>query len=359
MNKIKLILLILCYQLSFGTETISYSKNSIHAFLPKNGEISLGIGMEMMNSTIDVLKIKEQEFGGTGQNIDSLGDMKSLDLEASYAANNHFYLHSDFNKKYLEYSGSTLVNNNVDLYVRYQAYQNDSFAFAIDGGFETNRAEDVHLYDIDVINSNIRKVAPDKDIKISEDGNGSGITYKQEDGSQQTASLSIKPYLALLDTYDESFYYRFVASLKSKNILFDVFAGYKQIKVNYAIDSSLAHETSLQNEIGDKASVTQERQDGMIFSGFGFRYLLGSLSGEVNYKYNKMLRISGLSAIDSNHILDMNLLYGFNDGFVIYLGGKVMSNQFNGEIHYLYTQYSQTSFDHPYGYMNIGTIIRF
>jgi len=357
MNSIKIFVILVIVEVSLLAQTVSYLKNTIHAFLPKKGEVSIGLGMEMINSTIDVLKIKEQELGGSGQDLSSIGDMDSIYLDTSYTFTDDFYLHADYNRKYLQYAGSTLINNNIDLYLRYQVYRDDSFAFAVDGGLVVNIAEDIKIYDIDTINSSIGKVASGKDIKISQDGKE--ISYTDSSGTKTTASLSIKPYLALLDTYDQSLYYRLVASFKSENILFDLFGGYKQIKVNYAIDSSLAHEEALVNEVGDKASVTQDRADGMLFVGAGLRYNIGSWYGEANYKYNKMLRIEGLGEIDYNHVFDLNLIYSFNTNFSVYIGGKLMTRQFNGEIPYLYTQYSQTTFDHPYGYLNMGTTIKF
>lgn len=341
-----------------NANSISYTKNDIHAFLPKNGEITLNLGYELVNDTVDVLNIKESEFGGSSQNIDSLGDMQGFEMGIGYSFKDDFYLSASFNQKHLQYSGSTLVNTNVDLFLRYQVYENDTLSVAVDGGYEYNRAKDLQMRDIDVINSNLNKIAPDNHAEISPDGDT--LTYTDSSGTR-TSPLTLDPYASLENAKDEAFYFRAISSFKTKTILFDLFAGYKQIKIDYTIDSSLAHEASLQTELEQNnfGTITNSREDGMLFAGFAFRHQLGSLYSTFAYKYNSMQRIECLEETNSNHLVDVNLFYSLTPKFALYVGAHAMTNQFNGEINYLYTRYTKTTFDHPYGYVNVGTVIKF
>jgi hypothetical protein len=72
-----------------------------------------------------------------------------------------------------------------------------------------------------------------------------------------------------------------------------------------------------------------------------------------------MLRINCLEETNTNNIIDLDLLYDINNDISFYVGGKLMSNQFNGEIPYFYTSYTKTTFDHKYGYAKTGLIFKF
>jgi len=342
---------------SVNAQDISYTKNSIHAFLPKNNRIGLDVGFSLINDTLDVLNVKEKEFGGSGEDLDALGDMNGYELGVSYSFYDDYYVNFHFNQQHIDYSGATLVNNNIELYLRYQIYQNENFAFAIDGGYVLNKADDLYIYDINTLNQNMKRFEGSAGVNIANDGKS--VSYLN-DGVTKTAPLTLTPYFATLNTKDQSLYYRGVFSYKSDSLLVDFFAGYKQIKINYTIDSSIAHESALASDIGSNAAFSSvEREDGMIFSGFSLRKNIGSLTGEFSYKYNKMLRLGYLEETDSNHVVNINFLYAVEKNFALYMGGTLMSNQFNGEINYLYTRYSKTTFDHIYGYANIGIIVNF
>jgi hypothetical protein len=60
-----------------------------------------------------------------------------------------------------------------------------------------------------------------------------------------------------------------------------------------------------------------------------------------------------------NNIVDIEFDYALNEKWSLYLSGTAMSNQFNGVIPYLYDEYTKTTFDHKYGWAEVGLIYSF
>ncbi len=339
----------------FGSEPM-YQFSDIHGFLPQGGSLTIKAGIEAVNDTIDVFKIKQSEFNANTSGFDTLGDMKGVDFQLGYGMK-YLYLHTTLNQKNLQYSGTTLTNNYFDIYGRYEVFQLDRSAFALDVGYETNKAKNTYLRDETAINDTIKRAFPEQTITIN-----NRVLTQIKDGVTSVTNLAIDPYVALLDTKDEAFYWRGVASFWSKYTVTDFFGGYKQIKIENNIDSSIAHEVDLEDDLanGDlKASYSAKREDGMIFAGMNFGVEYKQISAEFKYQYNKMIRIDCLKEMEKNHIVDLNFLYNFTPNLGAYLGGHIMSNQFNGEIPYLYTKYTKTTFDHKYGYARTGIVYRY
>ncbi len=362
------LLILLGLSCSVYAQNINYTHNNIYAFLPKNNQFDMLLGYELVNDTVDIFNIKESEFSSNTQSFDSLGDMKGYNLNLGYSFFDNFYVSAKYNQKNLNYAGSTLTNENIDIFLRYQIYRSKKFALAIDAGYVTNRAKDLYIYDLNIINNTISRVTS-KDLSFSKENDTYYLTYVS-DSTTSKISLENKPYIALLDTYDESYYIRGVLSYHGENTLFSLFGGYTQIDIKNNLDSSVAHENSdtikdaiTNNEID--ASYKFERVDAIVFGGFNIQYSIGSFHSLFAYKLNKIYRIEGLEKnsnnekTDINHIVDLNFAYDISDDLSFYLGGRLMSNQFNGEIHYLYTEYTNTTFDHKYGYVNTGFIYRF
>lgn len=320
------------------------------------GELELKVGIEAVNDTIDILKIKESEFSSSTSGFDSLGDMTGVDLGLKYQSD-RFALMVDLNQKRLDYSGSTLINDFYQVRGRYAIYDGERFGLSLEGGYETNKAKDLYIKDIKTINDTLKRVFPSQTIVFTNDM----ITYS-DDGSTSTVSLAQSPYVALINNKDEAFFIKAIASIKGANSTFDIFGGYKQIKIQNNIDSSIAYEDGLKDDIADgDLSVTYKhnREDGMAFGGVAFGYDWGRLNTSIKYQYNQMYRISCLKETDTNHIVDVDFLYSLTPNFGVFLGGHIMSNQFNGEIHYLYTKYTKTTFDHKYGYARSGIVMKF
>lgn len=356
----KLLLLLILGETFIYAQNISYTQNKLHAFLPKPKTLQLDGGLEQVNDTLDILNIKESEFGSNTENFDSLGDMQGFNLNLGYTLDDQWYMNLKYNQKDLQYSDTTLTNQNFDFYIRYQIYQDENSAFAIDGGYAMNIAKDTYINNLKTINDSLEDIAPDKEISISQTDTTHTLVYVGDDGSTKTVDLKNKPYIAIVDTEDQSLYARAIFSLKKEKWLFDAYAGYSETSIKNKTDSSINYEddADLQEELNE-IDFSQTRTDGMLFGGFGVGYQFNKWYGEVNYQYNHLLRVACLSETNMNHIFNLNIAYSLNEHLAFYMGGKLMLNQFNGEIPYLYGEYTDTSFDHKYGFLNAGISYRF
>jgi len=352
MKKILLIWFLLNTLILYADESFFYKKDNLHAFLPKVDSTQISVTFQKVNETIDIFNIKESEFSSSTKNFDSLGDMEGLDLNLGYTFNNQWYLNLDLNKKDIQYSSTTLTNKNLDIYLRYQVYEDLNKAFAIDVGYETNRADDTYMRSLDVINQGIKNIFSYGNLHVSKKND----VYSLVSENGQTLKLKNKPYISMINTKDNSFYLRLIGSLKGESWLLDTYLGYTNVKIRNEIDSSILHEDNyLLQQASRNIDLVQKRTDDMISLGFGVTYqIYTNWYTELNYQYNRIFRTKSLDETNMNHIFDLNFIYEVNSNTSLYIGGKLMTNQFNGEIPYLYGEYTDTSFDHKYGFANIG-----
>jgi hypothetical protein len=127
------------------------------------------------------------------------------------------------------------------------------------------------------------------------------------------------------------------------------------------MNSSLFNEenSDLQHELKG-VILTKNRMDSIFFGGIEANYLWNNrLEIGATYKYSYINRVSSLEDKINNYVTTLNLNYKLNKNITLFLGGKIMFYQFNGEIPYLYTKYNQGSFAHKYGFVDIGVIYSF
>ncbi|MCK4442172.1 MAG: hypothetical protein KAU90_09190, partial [Sulfurovaceae bacterium] len=255
--------ILLLNQLYAGDTT--YNKNNIHAFLPKTKEIQFNLYLEKINDTIDVFNIKKSELGSNKDT--TLGDMNGFGIDIGYTFNDKVYLNFGYSKKDLKYSDTKLNNKNIDLYLRYQLYKDKNSAFAIDGGYSKNSADDIYIYNLRTINNRLKKMIGDnRDISIKEDNsNQYSAEYISSNGSKKTVNLDNKPFIAIKDTSDSSLYTRAIYSYKKNNWLYDTYLGYSEISVSNSIDSSILYENDadLQNRFKN-INLKRDRTDDML-----------------------------------------------------------------------------------------------
>lgn len=360
MKKLLLICLIFSGKFLFA-KSIDYQENHLHAFLPESNKVQLSIAFQKINETIDIFNIKESELGSKKENFDSLGDMEGLDINLGYAFDDKWYINLNFNEKHLQYSETELINQKIDLYLRYQVYQDRNKAFSIDGGFITNRVKDTYLRDLKNIEKGLNKALPHRDFSLSQREGVYHLSYRDKNGVTRSVKLKNKPYIGMVDTKDESFYARAIASVQHKDWLFDTYIGYARTKIVKNTESSIFNEDNpdVIKEL-EGSNFSQNRVDATYFTGFGITYALNSdWYAAFNYEYKYILRIKCLEDINTNHIFNLNLIYTLNPDISLYIGSQLMTNQFNGDIPYLFGEYTDKSFNHKYGFANIGMIYRF
>jgi len=239
MKKILIFLFFLIY--GFG-ENIKYGQSDIHTLtLPKN-QVDISLYLLKINDKIDIFNIKEKELGNI-KNYDSIGDLKGYELKFRYGISNNLMLSINLAFQDIEYSSDKISNKREDIFFRYNIFQN-RYAFfnsgiSIDFGYVKNSMKDFYLKDIETINNLIKKVLPDK---IAELRYSDGTTifdnepFPREKGyyavfENTTTKLNNEPYIALLDTYDESYYLRFITGFYTLFSLNDFYIGIKEQKL--------------------------------------------------------------------------------------------------------------------------------
>jgi len=75
---------------------------------------------------------------------------------------------------------------------------------------------------------------------------------------------------------------------------------------------------------------------------------------EFEYYWTRLYRDKGLGYVRYNHTINLDIVKPLNKKWFIYMGGQILYRQFNGKINYLYNKYSQTTFDHKYGFARVG-----
>ncbi|MBN2781974.1 MAG: hypothetical protein JXQ66_01905, partial [Campylobacterales bacterium] len=55
-------------------QNINYAQNDIHTLTIPKGKLTLNISKQLMNDTVDILNIKESEFGNSTK-FDAIGDL--------------------------------------------------------------------------------------------------------------------------------------------------------------------------------------------------------------------------------------------------------------------------------------------
>jgi hypothetical protein len=101
-----------------------------------------------------------------------------------------------------------------------------------------------------------------------------------------------------------------------------------------------------------------DRDENSIDIGFN---IMGGLNYIVEFEYylTTIKRDKELGYINYNHTINLDIMKPINKNWFAYVGGKIMYRQFNGDIPYLYNKYSQTTFDHKYGFARVGIGVTF
>jgi len=377
---IRLLTILFCV-VGLNAQNINYAKHNIHTQTPKSGNIQILGSYLKMNDTLDVLDIKESEFGTSTANYDSLGDMDGYEFELRYSISDTLMLDYTRTNENISYGENVLNNNRDEIFLRYN-FLNSKMSLinglSIDIGYVKNRAKDIYIRDLDDINSMLDKVSTDEgvnyNIKIEPHPIVNPVypyvinDYTNDPSNPTTLGngLELSPYFSSENLSDESQYIRLLANITSSHLLTDFFIGYKKTKISTFVDSSLHYETdiSLQNEL-DNRNITPykrlDRDEEMAFFGVNISYddTKYNMAYEFCYEYDMLFRDNGLDYRDYNHIIKANISKVIDKNLLLSVGGKIMMTQFSGQIPYLYNKYSQTSFDHKYGYMNIGLSYKF
>jgi hypothetical protein len=352
----KHILLILFVALNLYAKNLNYVESSNHTLVLPQGKVNISYSKTMMNDTIDILKIKEKEFSNS-VNYDAIGDMDGYELKVRYGITNSLMFNYKRSTQNIEYSSSTLTNTQDDIFLRYNIFQYQlttlNSGVSLDIGYTINKLNDYYMNDFDVMKNLVKKVDSSMDMILR-----NGISYVKTQDSFGNDIYTPLPYIVLKDTSDESNYIRLLTGFYTKRSVFDFYIGYKKTKIKNLITTT-TEIIELAQDYGYQIEQRLNRSEKMYMAGFNYSVEHNKFIYEFGFEYDKFIRDEGLDYIDYNYIFDMSITRYINKNLSVFVGSKIMYRQLNGQIPYLYNQYTQTSYDHKYGYANAGIQFNF
>lgn len=386
LNRYLFTLQLLTISILYG-ENLSYAYHDIHTLTPKKGELYVSYSQLFMNDTVDLLKLKERTFG-SNSNFSSIGDLKGYELKSRYAITDSLLLNFSITNQVISYGSNNLNNLNQDLFLRYNFFNNKysklNGGLSLDIGFVTNKLKDFYIRDTKEIYNLVNRIygnsllniqtykASDPEVIFGFKKEGDGYIDNILTPNDPNDKLDIdkdQPWLmlnslgfdwaALKNTGDVSSYIRLVTGFYDEDSVTDFYIGIKQTEIDGIITTN---DTILQlAKASGYDDITQymQRKEKMVFVGVNFTQELGDYIYELAVEYDKFYRDIGLNYVDYNVILDSSLSYELNKNTLIFGSVKYMYRQFNGQIPYLYNEYTQTTYDNNYGYVKFGLQYRF
>ena len=350
-NSILIKIIMLIITINATAQNINYAKHSKHTLVLPSSKVNISYAKIMMNDTVDVLKIKESEFGSSS-NFDAIGDMDGYEAELQYGLTNKLMINYKKSVQNIDYSSSVLTNTQADIFLRYNLFQHQmaklNSGLSVDVGFVTNKLQDYYMDDFEVMKNLVKKV--DSTIGMVQNN---GKTYaKTKDGFGNDIYTPL-PYIALKDTKDSSEYIRLLTGYYTKYSVIDFYLGYKKTKIKNLITTT-DEIIQMAKDQGYEIEKRLDRDEKSYILGFNITLESKDFVYEFGFEYDKFIRDKGLDYIDFNYIFDLDLSYKYSKQILLFAGAKIMYRQLNGEIPYLYNQYSQTSYDHKYGYARVG-----
>jgi len=347
-------------------KNIRYAMSDMHTLSIKKSSLELALSYRLLNDTVDIFNFKKKELSSIGKKFGSIGDLNGYDLKLRYGIRDNLQLNFNFSLTGLDYIGNTLTNKKYDFYLRYHLLE-DSFAFfnsgiSLDVGYKKDSMDNFYLRDTNGINDMIKRVLPGTDAKLlysdgihKIDKNDPGPRTKGYYALFKGTYTPLKndPYILMKDTYDNTYYIRALSGFYGDKYLFDYYIGYKKTTIKNTITTT-DEIIRLAKGKGYDLYKVLDRSEKALFLGFNFSREFKDFIYEFNYEYDRYFRDSGLGYLNSNHIVRASISYKWSKRVLVSLGGKIMYRQFNGEIPYLYNRYTQTTFDHKYGYMKFG-----
>lgn len=338
-----------------ANDNIRYAKSDMHAQTIPKGQINLSLEYDLLNDTVDILNLKQSELASIS-NIGAIGDLKGYGLKLRYGITQDFMISFEHSRQDLSYLSSTMTNKKDEIYTRYNLVQSDytifNNGFALDVGYIRDRLDDFKITDINSMNNLIAKFRDYQDVKLAY--NSRRKKYSFTVGSSGPYILNQTPYASLENGGDDSLYLRGLIGFHKQKHTVDFFLGYKYTKITNRINTTdeIVKYALDKNKPNPRQNL--DRNEGMVFAGFNYSLDMSDVIYEIGYQYDRLFRDAGLDYINYNHIINASISYALTRNLLLSVGAKAMYRQFNGVVPYMYNKYTQTSFDHKYGYANVG-----
>ncbi len=362
MKKFVYVIFILLVDICLEADSLRYLLHEDHAFVMPKGKKRVTLEYMLLNDTVDVFNIKKQELGNSLSKYGSIGDMTGYKASLVYGVSKDMLLGLGLKKQDIKYGNNTLSNFKYQLYGRYNFFQSTfkDKAMSVDMGVEGNSANKISYDDPKILEPLALKVLKDKDSTIKDvkiltntDKTYSIGVLKKDGSTDILGGLVQKPTLYLDGMRDRTFFVRFLMEQKiNDNFYISAFTKYNFTHIATKVFAN----PELVKRAKDKGyDLVRDLNRDETSINVGFNLSVGKeYITEFKYYYTRFFRDNSLGYINYNHVVDIDIVKPISRDKFIYVGAKVMYRQFNGEIPYLYNRYTQTTYDHKYGYVRVG-----
>ncbi len=354
MRKYIYIFLLCLFSFSYGEELPLYAsivKNYPSSMVIPKFSGRIGINLGKVNDTIDFLDIREKEVGSAYDNL-GLGDYDHYGGYLNLGITLSSMISTSFFKRYIKYGHGTVVINSYSIFLR----KSFSSVFSIDIGIKGNWMDNKKVGNVDDINFYIRKQKPDARIDVDNQHN---IIWFIKEGKEPVGVYKTEdPYIYLYDNWDLTKYIRFTVGKAYQNFFPNIFIEYGKTDIHGKIDTNLKfYVPEGFEDILPKLPVNLNRDEQYFKIGINsFIKIPWDMLLYFEYFYIALDRDKGLGYEHSNHVVRAEINYFASRHFVFFLGGIYLHRQLNGIIPFLYNRYTQTTFDHRYGWAEAGII---
>ncbi len=353
-----------------------YLKDFITVDVPDPGGLDVSADYLMMNDAIDLFDFREGEVDSSTLNASpALGDLKGGRLLVNLGILPSTGLHAGYTRSEIAAGPFDFTIDTWELYLRRQLWSQSPRSFvgaSVDFGGRIDRARDRHITDLSQVNQLIRRLGPEfSEVSVSK-VNDRGIDFVSIDSGDGVALLTPQAGLpdfevSLTDVEDYSFFGRVILGRFFDGGGAHLFFEAGRSVIDTTIDSNIAlflpDEQFLPDSVNQglaELPMDLDRDETYYKVGGNLQLQLPfGLLGNLKYEYLRLDRDKDLSFIDYNHIVTGDLIWPLGEHVALDLGATYLRRQFNGVIPFMYNTLSQTTFDHDYGFVNLGVVARF
>ncbi len=317
--------------------------------LPKH-YLELDYNYGKINDTLDILNLKQKELKNI--NAGDIGNYTENGGIINFSLTDDFMVTGILKKRNLDYGKGSLDVKTYGLSFRKSFNSLVSFDF----GFIKNKGDDIKFIDLDEINYYAKKFDPRISIKYTP--KFIIFTKKEANGNTEEIGVLRKEdlYISIENMKDYTKFYRLTLG-KTYDIFYpNIFFEYGRTKITTKIDSNIREllPDKYKNFVpGLPVKLDRHEKYYKFGCSLFIKTPLRTLT-YIEYFYQKFKRGSGLNYVDYNQVFKAELNYFVRGNIILSIGGIYLHRQLNGEIPFLYNKYSQTTFDHRYGWLNFG-----
>lgn len=326
---------------------------------PESLEVSLQYGK--MNDMLDFFNIRDSELGSSQQAID-IGDYSHLKLGVGYAPFVDTMLQGQISKRTVDYGKDSIDVLSYDLSARYLLKPptlTSPTSVSMDVGIKGNEGKKLSVTSAEDISYYLNKIGSSIEVSETED-----YLWFTKTLTDSTVSVGLpkdqNPEISIDSMSDRTLYGRIGFGVAMERFFPSLYIEGGHTEISTKID------TNMDDIAGETfQDLFSTYTDFPIDLGRNEKY--GALGLELSfvgpwdtlfhaaYEYKRIFRSSSkLDYMKDNHTLRADVSYNVTPNLSVSLGGVYLQHQLNGDIPFLYNQYTQTTFDHRYGWAEVG-----